>query len=239
MKFAAALLAAATALAPAVPAAAQMRALSDPVIPHPDPESLFTSTDPVLNRNKQAAPEIATYPITTAHEILTQIPAISGDYDVLVADAPAALGAEIASLVTVSDLCLMPIGASMLDVWASYRTARIIYRVRFRGRPRREVAAYCVLNRVVPKAPVTQVAAAAIHHFGFPVALSTVRFREAYLEAASRRTTVQKLGRAGRHASRELDALFNEVLALDGVPAAGVSSGAAVLEAGQAGAASC
>lgn len=39
----------------AVPATAQMRALSDPVVPHPDPESLFTSSDPKLHRNKQAA----------------------------------------------------------------------------------------------------------------------------------------------------------------------------------------
>jgi predicted SnoaL-like aldol condensation-catalyzing enzyme len=39
----------------ALPAGAQMRALSDPVVGHPDPESLFTSKDPKLNRNKQAA----------------------------------------------------------------------------------------------------------------------------------------------------------------------------------------
>jgi len=39
----------------ALPAAAQQRALSDPVVAHPDPESLFTSKDPKLNRNKQAA----------------------------------------------------------------------------------------------------------------------------------------------------------------------------------------
>ena len=50
-----ALFAAIAALALAAPAAAQMRALSDPVVPHPDPESLFTSSDPVLHRNKQAA----------------------------------------------------------------------------------------------------------------------------------------------------------------------------------------
>ena len=51
------LLAAAATLAvlASTPAAAQMRALSDPVVPHPDPESLFTSDDPVLHRNKQAA----------------------------------------------------------------------------------------------------------------------------------------------------------------------------------------
>lgn len=38
----------------ALPAAAQQRALSDPVVAHPDPESLFTSKDPALHRNKQA-----------------------------------------------------------------------------------------------------------------------------------------------------------------------------------------
>jgi len=46
---------AAAAFAPSAPAAAQSRALSDPVVPHADPESLFTSRDRVLNRNKQAA----------------------------------------------------------------------------------------------------------------------------------------------------------------------------------------
>jgi predicted SnoaL-like aldol condensation-catalyzing enzyme len=39
----------------ALPATAQMRALSDPVLAHPDPESLFTSRNRTLNRNKQAA----------------------------------------------------------------------------------------------------------------------------------------------------------------------------------------
>jgi predicted SnoaL-like aldol condensation-catalyzing enzyme len=47
--------AAALAVLACAPAAAQTRALSDPVVAHPDPESLFTSKDPQLNRNKQAA----------------------------------------------------------------------------------------------------------------------------------------------------------------------------------------
>src|SRR5688500_19176049 len=47
--------AAAVAILVALPAGAQMRALSDPVVAHPDPESLFTSKDPKLHRNKQAA----------------------------------------------------------------------------------------------------------------------------------------------------------------------------------------
>jgi predicted SnoaL-like aldol condensation-catalyzing enzyme len=55
MKFAKTILAAALVAATPFAAQAQMRALSDPVVPHPDPESLFTSDDPVLHRNKQAA----------------------------------------------------------------------------------------------------------------------------------------------------------------------------------------
>ena len=56
MKFAASLLTAAAMLALSpTGAAAQMMPLSDPVVAHPDPESLFTSSDPLLHRNKQAA----------------------------------------------------------------------------------------------------------------------------------------------------------------------------------------
>lgn len=49
------LLAATVAMAVPGVAQAQMRALSDPVVGHPNPESLFSSSDPVLNRNKQTA----------------------------------------------------------------------------------------------------------------------------------------------------------------------------------------
>jgi len=49
------LLAAAMVVAMPGMAQAQMRALSDPVVGHPNPESLFTSPDRKLNRNKQAA----------------------------------------------------------------------------------------------------------------------------------------------------------------------------------------
>lgn len=46
---------AACAVAAPVLAQAPMRSLADPVVPHANPESLFTSKDPQLQRNKQAA----------------------------------------------------------------------------------------------------------------------------------------------------------------------------------------
>ena len=48
-------IAAAAVAASSVPASAQMQPLSDPVVGRGDPESHFTSDDPALHRNKQAA----------------------------------------------------------------------------------------------------------------------------------------------------------------------------------------
>jgi uncharacterized protein (TIGR02246 family) len=55
MKFAKPALAALLVACTPIAAHAQMQPLHDPVEPHPDPESLFTSDDPQLHRNKQAA----------------------------------------------------------------------------------------------------------------------------------------------------------------------------------------
>ena len=54
-KYALAATAAMLAVAASMPAAAQQRPLSDPVVAAPNPEALFTSADAKLNRNKQAA----------------------------------------------------------------------------------------------------------------------------------------------------------------------------------------
>ncbi len=55
MKRSIALIAAAVAFAAPTFAQAPMRSLADPVKAHADPESLFTSKDPQVHKNKQAA----------------------------------------------------------------------------------------------------------------------------------------------------------------------------------------
>jgi predicted SnoaL-like aldol condensation-catalyzing enzyme len=56
---------AALLLAAGAPAGAQ--ALNDPVVAHPDPESLFTSPDPKLNANKQVALKIVKELLEAGH----------------------------------------------------------------------------------------------------------------------------------------------------------------------------
>ncbi len=55
MKRSLALLIAASLATAAAFAQAPMRSLADPVVAHPDPESLFTSKNAAIHRNKQAA----------------------------------------------------------------------------------------------------------------------------------------------------------------------------------------
>lgn len=67
MKVSFPLIAAALLFSAATPGYAQMRALNDPVVAHPDPESLFTSTDPHLHRNKQVALKIVKELLEAGH----------------------------------------------------------------------------------------------------------------------------------------------------------------------------
>lgn len=159
----------------------------------------------------KAAPEIAVFPLTDASTLLTRTPRIMNSADVVVADAPAGFGHVAAALIASADLVWLPIGASMLDIWASYRTARMIYQVRFRNQNRRP-AACTILNRVDANSNLTRVAAAAARKYGFPIALQPIQARSAFVEACGEGTVVWKLGSRAKHATREVTRLFETLL---------------------------
>ena len=161
-----------------------------------------------------AQPAIETAALDSAFQILNKLPEISSRCDAIVADGPAALGAEIGALAASADVALLPIGASMLDVWATYRTARLIYKIRFQGKRRGLPAAFTVLNRVIAGEPAVQVAVRAVANFGFPTAQTLIHNAAAFVAACERGCTVWQLGDAGARAASELEQLFRETLNL-------------------------
>ncbi|MBU0638614.1 MAG: ParA family protein [Planctomycetes bacterium] len=160
----------------------------------------------------QAAPNLRTVKLRTAAQILETGPRLIEQADAVVADGPAALGAEIAALISLADLALMPIGPSMMDVHASYRTARLIYRTRFHPKRRGLPRAYTVLNRVQQRTRLARIANAAAPKYGFPVAETCISLRQSFAEACGRGTVVWNMGALGRSAAFELSRLFCEVL---------------------------
>lgn len=177
-----------------------------------------------------AAPSLRIERCDTLAQLNERIPRLTTIYDVVLADGPAALSAETVVLAGAADLVLMPIGPSMMDIRASYRTARLLYHVRLRvnGRPAGTPAplqhgekprVVTVLNRVQPRTRLAQVAAAAVQKYGFPVAKTCLNLRQAYAEACARKTAVWHLGSVGRAATAELDRLFTDVFAMPAVRA--------------------
>lgn len=135
-------------------------------------------------------------------------------YDVVVADGPAALNDETGALVASADVVLLPIGPSMMDVQASYRTARLIYKVRLQRKRGGFPIAYTVLNRVVSRSRLGRTTTAAAAKFGFPTAATTLHLRQPYADACGRGTVVWRMGLAASKAANEITSLFREVLAV-------------------------
>lgn len=158
----------------------------------------------------RAAPQLALHQTASAAELLRLLPALGAALDAVVVDGPAALAAEAAAMVSVSDVVLLPVGASPLELSASYRTARMIYKGRFArgGAPK----VWVVLNRVQARTRLARIAATAILRYGFPVAPVAIAARAAFADAAARGLVVSQLGSAGRDAASELDSLFRAIL---------------------------
>jgi len=160
-----------------------------------------------------AAPRIRLERCDNVAALQDRLPRLTAIHAVVIADGPAALSPETAVLAAAADIVLLPIGPSMMDIWASYRTARLLYRLRLRGpRPDRP-RVWTVLNRVQPRTRLVRVAVEAVQRYGFPVAATPLRLRTAYAEACGARSAVWRMGPAARDAALEIDRLFEEVLA--------------------------
>ena len=166
-----------------------------------------------------------------ATDILREAPRLQLDADIVVADGPAALGTATVALLGLSDRVLLPVGPSMLDVSASYRTARMIYRIRFTPTRRGLPEAFTVFNRVQPRTRLARTAALAILKFGYPVAPTVLQLRQSYAEACGRGSVVWRMGSGARDAANEIIELFEQVLDPSRGSEVAVKQGAALLRA--------
>jgi chromosome partitioning protein len=160
----------------------------------------------------RAEPDAPLYRISDAGELFRALPRLDAAYDAVVADGPAVLDAVTFSLVGLAHVVLLPVGPSMLDVAASFRAARAIYRVKLDPRRQAPLDAFTVFNRVQPRTKMARVAAEAVVKYGFPIASNILQLRAAYAEACAAGTVVWRLGVGAQHAATEVRNLFAEVL---------------------------
>ncbi len=132
------------------------------------------------------------------------------DYDFLVIDCPPTLETETMKLaMSVSDVILIPVLPSPVDLWASIRLAEAIEQAK---RQNRKLRPYIVVNQLEPRSALSKAMKQALEEFDIPALKSGIRRRAIYRNAAVEGASVYCMGKRGEAASKEIDEIIEEVL---------------------------
>lgn len=143
-----------------------------------------------------------------------EILALGENADITICDGPGGLGEATRTLLVLSDIALFPIQPSLLDAHSLLQASQQL-RYAASLTPGRTFVARALLNRVRKRSRRARATRAAEEHLGLPILAAAVRDLDAFREAADAETDVWQLkGRGALDAARDLEALFDEVLAL-------------------------
>lgn len=132
---------------------------------------------------------------------------LAREHDVVVIDSPPHAETEARVAIRASHLVIVPVQPSPMDVWATRPTLDLA------AEERRRVAV--VLNRVPPRAKLTEAMREELADFGVTIADSTLGNRVVFAGALAEGLAVAEVQPSGR-AAREVKALAKELLRLAG-----------------------
>lgn len=134
------------------------------------------------------------------------------DYEYILIDCPPAVDSPIPqSALLISDLALVPIVPSPLDLWASVGIRQIIENARHVNE---DMKARLVLNQYQHNTTLAKEALEILPEFGIELLKHSLGDRQVYRQSPTFGQTVHDFGSSARDAIEELEALTSEVLAL-------------------------
>ena len=162
---------------------------------------------------KEAAPQIPSFQLHTAEDVVAKLPEISANYDFSIADGPAGLSEVTRALLCLSDIALFPCGPSILDLRAVIEAVNVLKQIQHirAGLPR----AVIVPNKLQPQYRLSKELLQTVQNFGMPAG-DGLRLRQAYADAAGQGTVVWRMSSQGaRDASAELQYLFQQLISYE------------------------
>jgi chromosome partitioning protein len=152
-----------------------------------------------------------TVPVVDVVEDLVSAVAIArNEYEYLVLDCPPSVHAEqTGQALGISDLALIPVQPSPLDLWASVHIEERIETARAKNPGLRAVL---VINQLEPRTKLSRLMRQALAELSLPAADTAIRRRMVYRSAVLEGRAVSNLGQRGAEASAEIEALIEEVL---------------------------
>ena len=159
----------------------------------------------------EAEPAITTRVATTPDAIADAVTELSEKFEYVIADAPGRIEEESRTLMLFADLAIFPVTPSILDlrsVAQAVQVLRFARKVNANGKP----DAMLVLNRVKKRDTISRELKDAAPSLGLTVCNSTVRDLQAFRNAAQQGTVVTRMDRSAKHAARDFEQVFREVL---------------------------
>lgn len=129
---------------------------------------------------------------------------LSSDYDAVVIDTPPKTDTEARPAIEAATLVVVPVQPSPMDVWACGSTIQLAAKER--------TPALLVLNRVPPRAAITQEMAETLAKTDAPLAKTRIGNRVGFAGAMKQGLTILDTDKSGK-GTAEITALRDEVLA--------------------------
>ena len=159
---------------------------------------------------REAAPNIQVVQMSSADEVLDELPALKLDADYVIADGPGSQTETSRALLMWADLAIVPVKASMFEARALSKNTNFIRQAQaIRNGPPEAVAVLSMVGRNYRLTKDMRDAALALN---LSVANTAITLRQAYADAPGQRKLVFEMSSPARDAALEMDQLFRELL---------------------------
>lgn len=159
------------------------------------------------------APEDRLFPVSVIRvggNLSIEVKRFGQDYDFIVIDCPPTLETGVMQqAIKSSDVVLIPVLPSPVDLWASIRLVEAIEQAKMQNRALRP---YIVVNQLEPRSALSSAMKEALDEFDIPALKSGIRRRAIYRNAAVDGASVYCVGKRGEPAAKEMDDIIKEVL---------------------------
>ncbi len=142
-------------------------------------------------------------------EIKKQIIQLQTEFDYIVIDCPPEIKSDSTiSAIEISQVLLIPLLPSPMDLWSSTRIEELIKRVQ---QVNPTISAFVVLNQIEPRSAMSRGMDGALQEIDIPVLRHRLSRRASYRTAALEGCSVYDLGYRGQVASEEIDNIIDEL----------------------------
>lgn len=166
-----------------------------------DPQGSATHWHAVENNQ---AFDVLHYPMPVQNSDIEMI--AENHVDVLI-DAPPAIGEITESVLSVSDLVIVPVSPSALDIWSCRETLEMIQEV---GQAKPNLEARLLITKKIPGTRVGRDAREAVGVFGFDLFKTELCQRVAYIDAVTSGVSVMQYAPSSK-AAAEIEDLCQEI----------------------------